>query len=116
MAKVTFARPAERSRIHVLKSVYHRNGISGIGFYTLHIKWSEEGYEQPREAVATVNAFDVEAKREGKRHDPDTRVLMLDDAGGVDIEQTMRGDWFHDDLVAYLIREEDRRIADRAAG
>jgi hypothetical protein len=32
---------------------YHRNGISGVGFYVVCFRWAEEG-DEPRPMVATV--------------------------------------------------------------
>ena len=92
------------TKFTVINHAYHRNGISGIGFHALHIKWPEEGYVADREAVVTINGFDVENRITKKPHDPDTRVLMLDEMGGVDIEQTMRGDHFHEALIDWLIK------------
>jgi hypothetical protein len=93
----------------VHRCVYHRNGISGIGFYALHIEWPEDGYTHLREAVVTVDGHDVDNFRDKKPHDPATRVLMLDNVGGVDIDDTMRGDWFHEALINWIIEDHHKR-------
>jgi hypothetical protein len=93
-------------KIKVINAVGHRNGICGIGFYAVDFTFHEDG--KTREAIATVSFQDVENFRKNKPHDPSTRVLMLCDAGGVDIEQTMRGDHFHDELCKFLIAGEDK--------
>lgn len=91
--------------LKVHEKVYHRNGISGIGFYAVEFSYEEDGEEH--HAIATVDAYDVENLRDGgkKLNNPGTRVLMLDESGYVDIKRTMRGDHFHKQLCDYIIKE-----------
>lgn len=98
-------------RVH--KQVYHRNGVCGIGFYTLLISWRENGYRDRRHAIATVSTDDIQSTRDGQPFDPSTRVLMIGDFGGVDIEQTMRGDHFSDELCRWVIADEDKTHKER---
>lgn len=91
---------------------WHRNGISGVGFYAILFSNKEDGVTG--EYLATVSGDDLEksrARAEGKpgipAYCPETRVIALCPAGGVDIERTMRGDYFHGDLVQYLIAMEN---------
>ena len=100
--------------IKVLDSQYHRNGIGGIGFYAMSITWVEDG--EIRYAVATVSADDVENWRNKNRHDPQTRVLVISHTptgACVNINDTLRGDWFHDELCKYLVVKEDAAIRGR---
>lgn len=90
--------------------VGHRNGISGKGFYTLSFSYEEDD-GSTRSAIATVDYEDLQCIRDKKRYDPGTRVLMYrKDNSGIDIEETMRGDWFHADLCRLLINDEDSRL------
>lgn len=100
--KATNTRTLDEFR--VISSVYHRNGITGVGFHALNIIWQEPEMGE-LEAVVTVNHDDVKAYKAGRRVNPDTRALMIRD-GGVNIELTMRGDWFHEPLVKWLIAKE----------
>lgn len=92
-------KPLEKFKVHG-DPVYHRNGIGGIGFYAVVFSYEEDGIQ--RSAVATVDANDVDAAEEGKLHDPGTRILMVCPAGGIDIEETMRGDHFHEALCTAI--------------
>lgn len=103
--------------IKILESHYHRNGISGVGFYATSITWVEDG--KVNNAVATVSASDVEDWKAKRPHDPQTRVLMIrhtPTGGSVDLADTMRGDWFHDEMCKQLVAIEraDRRKRLRA--
>jgi hypothetical protein len=98
------------TNIHVIQYVHHRNGMSGVGFYAVNFFWKETPRGAQFESIATVSTDDLESFRNGVDHDPDTRVLMIRD-GGVDIEQTLRGDNFHKALCEYLIKAEDERRA-----
>lgn len=94
--------------LKILKCVYHRNGISGIGFYAVEFKYVEDGRE--RHAIGTVDSQDIEKTQNNTPpYNPDTRLLMLDEVGGVDIEETMRGDYFHADLVKWITAEQKRK-------
>ena len=97
--------------LQVSQSVYHRNGISGIGFYALAFSYEEEEENgKIYTAIATVSERDLENFRGDHSHDPDTRVLMLTQVGsisGIDLTATMRGDYFHVDLCRWLIEQED---------
>lgn len=86
-------------KIEVNKAVYHRNGITGIGFWAIHFNYSEDGRRE--EAIATVDDDDVGKKKVN----PGTRILMLDENGYVDLERTMRGDHFHNALCDWIIKE-----------
>lgn len=95
----------------VHQAVYHRNGITGIGFYAITFAYVEDGIT--REAIATVSDDDVQKVRRNQPHDPSTRVLMFQDNGSglLDISRTMRGDHFHPNLCRYLIGHEDQAAA-----
>jgi hypothetical protein len=87
--------------LEVTSCVWHRNGISGIGFYAMEFKWKEEGYSGKQRAIATVDYYDVE--KHGKEpYDPGTRVLMMRNDGSIDTSDTMRGDYFHEALVLWI--------------
>jgi hypothetical protein len=93
-------------KLTVHKVVAHRNGICGVGFYAVSFSYVENG--KYRNAIATVSYDDLEAKFAKEPHDPQTRVLMFrEDNTGLDIEETMRGDHFHNDLCKYLIKWRD---------
>jgi hypothetical protein len=94
-------------KLKVLNCVYHRNGITGIGFYAVEFKYQEDGKE--RHGVATIDSYDVDKIKHKEPHNPGTRILMLDEAGGVDLEQTMRGDNFHDDLCKWIIADRSKK-------
>lgn len=90
--------------LKVAKCIYHRNGISGIGFYALEFSYVEEG--RARIGIATVDADDVEIiKKNEPFANPGTRVIMLNKANEPIIEETMRGDYFHAALVDWIMKE-----------
>jgi hypothetical protein len=98
-------------QMSVIDCAYHRNGITGVGFYAIEFTYiDEEQYEQ--HALATVDADQIEAVRNGKRdfYNPGTRIILLDESGCPDIKMTMRGDHFHGELVTFLLIwiEKDR--------
>lgn len=88
-------------QLKILNCVYHRNGIGGIGFYAVEFTYVEDDKE--RHAIGTVDTFDVDALRKGEPHDPGTRIIMLNAANEPIIEETMRGDYFHEELVKHII-------------
>lgn len=102
MTKIVDENVNQRSftEFEVKQCVWHRNGISGKGFFALHILWPENG--QIREAFATVDGEDIEAFYNSKHVDPATRVLMVRDNGSLDLDETMRGDFFHEALVKWI--------------
>ena len=85
----------------VIKGVYHRNGISGLGFWAIDFTWIEDG--EQRHAIGTVASDDVEkGLPEGLSYNPATRIIMLNKANEPCIEETMRGDNFHEPLVEWI--------------
>lgn len=88
----------------IINHCYHRNGISGVGFYAIEFKYLENGKE--RHAIGTVSSDDIKAIRDGTPYDPETRILMLGEDGGVDIEETMRGDHFHNQLCKFIMEKQ----------
>lgn len=96
----------EKLKIKVQRCDYHRNGITGISFYAVWFTYTEDGIKES--AVATVDADQVEKERCGgaQNYNPGTRVLMLDEVGGVDLQRTMRGDHFHKELCEWIIKEK----------
>ena len=98
-------------KIQLLQTpVYHRNGISGKGFWALSIRWTED-HMPLQYAIATVDGEDVHDWVEGKSHDPATRILTIGAMGGIDIDNTMRGDHFHDDLCAYIATHQKLKVS-----
>jgi hypothetical protein len=97
------------TKINVHQSVYHRNGVSGVGFYAIRFDYTEDG--RKRQAIATVSAGDVESIRTKQPHDPQTRVLMLDPLDKTDITETMRGDHFHEALVKWILNHESNAFS-----
>jgi len=90
--------------------VGHRNGITGKGFYAVSFSYQEDD-GSTRSAIATVDYQDLQCIRDKTPYDPGTRVLMCrKDNSGIDIEETMRGDWFHDTLCRYLIALDDAKF------
>jgi hypothetical protein len=72
---------------------YHRNGITGKGFYACSFSADVDGrFEQ---GIATVDADDIDVSVGEKFINPGTRVLMVGNGGGIDVTRTMRGDHFH---------------------
>lgn len=97
--------------LDVTECEYHRNGVCGIGFYTLIFSYTESGTKSY--ALATVSGDDFQEYLSKGRKDRDvnhqTRILLFGRTGGVDIHNTMRGDWYHDDLCEWLKRNPTKR-------
>lgn len=93
--------------ITVTECRYHRNGISGIGFYAIRFSWMDEGRED--HAIATVSSEDTAKYDKKVSHNPETRVLVFGHDGGLDLNRTMRGDYFHEDLCEWLHRNPTKR-------
>lgn len=96
--------------IKVTECYYHRNGISGVGFYALSFNWTEHLNDQ-RYAIATVSSDDFERYMKKKNCNPETRVLCFGHTGGVDLNNTMRGDYFHEALCEWLVLNPNNRVS-----
>ncbi len=95
--------------LKVIECSYHRNGIRGIGFWAIEFTWIEPGYSKQRHAVATIDSYDVEKFESGERHNPGTRIIMLNAANEPCVDETMRGDHFHEDLCKYILAERKKK-------
>ena len=71
--------------LEVLNHEWHRNGISGEGFYVVHFNWNDPE-DSCKNMIATI--FDDEKY---------IAILCLDD-----ISQKWRGDYFEDMLREYI--------------
>jgi hypothetical protein len=96
-------------KIHQIVS--HRNGSGGLHFYTVHFSWTEDGITET--AIATLDGDQVTNHEKLKKssdipgfYNPATRVLVFGLLGGIDIKRTMRGDYFHEELVAAVQKWE----------
>lgn len=88
------------TKFKVFDTQYHRNGVSGVGFYAIHFSYVEDSVT--RNAIATVSSNDFDKYLNKEPYDPETRVLMFGPLGGIDISETMRGDYFNDQLMDHI--------------
>ena len=87
--------------IQITDKCYHRNGITGLGFYA--VSGSVVIDDVKEKFVATVSGPELEAFRRGQRVvNPDTRVLILTADGSVNPWYTVRGDHFHEPLCRLM--------------
>ena len=90
-------RTADRKRKRVGLVVdmgYHRNGISGEGFWTIIFEGAKGTEAENKSYVATFFPNDEAECR--------TAVLLVDDLIRGNAKGTMRGDYFHDELKALV--------------
>ena len=89
--------------LRVQNCIYHRNGISGIGFWAVEFSYSED--EKTHNGIATVDDDDVQRFKKQERCNPGTRIIMLRNHTPR-IEETMRGDKFHTQLCEIIVERE----------
>lgn len=86
--------------IKVNAAQYHRNGISGIGFYAVRFTFIDDE-AKTRSAIATIfNNDSDDAKVTGH-----CAVLVENSQGHIDISDKYRGDHFEAELRKFLVSE-----------
>lgn len=89
----------------VLDMSYHRNGVSGRGFWNIIFKGHEDADNIVAGHIFVATFFPADEMEEGYEAEGDdacVAVLRLGDLNQGNAEQAWRGDHFHDELQALV--------------